>query len=34
MLQGVFLISSIAVIVANLVADLAYGQLDPRIRAA
>jgi peptide/nickel transport system permease protein len=33
-LEGVFLISSIAVIVANLVADLAYGKLDPRIQAA
>jgi len=33
-LEGVFLISSIAVIMANLVADLSYGYLDPRIRAA
>jgi peptide/nickel transport system permease protein len=30
-LQGVFLISSIAVVIANLVADLTYGFLDPRI---
>lgn len=30
-LQGVFLISSIAVVIANLFADLAYGFLDPRI---
>jgi len=30
-LQGVFLISSMAVVVANLVADIAYGFLDPRI---
>jgi peptide/nickel transport system permease protein len=30
-LQGVFLISSIAVVIANLVADIAYGFLDPRI---
>jgi peptide/nickel transport system permease protein len=33
-LQGVFLIASIAVVTANLVADLAYGRLDPRIQAA
>ncbi|HUL84258.1 MAG TPA: ABC transporter permease [Actinomycetota bacterium] len=33
-LEGVFLIASIAVIMANLVADLSYGYLDPRIRAA
>ena len=32
LLQGVFLISSAAVIVANLAADLAYGYLDPRVR--
>jgi len=30
-LQGVFLISSIAVVIANLVADMTYGFLDPRI---
>lgn len=30
-LQGVFLISSIAVVLANLVADITYGFLDPRI---
>jgi peptide/nickel transport system permease protein len=30
-LQGVFLISSIAVVIANLFADLTYGLLDPRI---
>ncbi len=30
-LQGVFLISSMAVVAANLVADIAYGFLDPRI---
>ena len=30
-LQGVFLISSIAVVIANLVADITYGFLDPRI---
>ena len=31
-LQGVFLILSIAVVVANLGADLIYGLLDPRVR--
>ncbi|MCX6459347.1 MAG: ABC transporter permease [Actinobacteria bacterium] len=30
-LQAVFLLSSAAVIVANLIADIAYGLLDPRI---
>ncbi|HUW16608.1 MAG TPA: ABC transporter permease, partial [Actinomycetes bacterium] len=30
-LQAVFLLTSAAVIVANLVADIAYGFLDPRI---
>jgi len=33
-IQGVFLIASAAVIVANLVADVTYGYLDPRIRQA
>jgi peptide/nickel transport system permease protein len=33
-IQGVFLIASAAVIVANLVADIAYGYLDPRIKRA
>jgi peptide/nickel transport system permease protein len=32
LLQGVFLVSSAAVIVANLAANLAYGWLDPRVR--
>jgi peptide/nickel transport system permease protein len=31
-LQGIFLLISIAVIVANLGADLIYGRLDPRVR--
>jgi peptide/nickel transport system permease protein len=31
-LQGVFLLLSIAVVVANLIADLVYGLLDPRVR--
>ncbi|MCZ3386150.1 MAG: ABC transporter permease [Actinomycetia bacterium] len=30
-LQGVFLISSVAVVIANLFADVTYGFLDPRI---
>lgn len=33
LMQGVFLIISIAVIVANLLADWLYGVLDPRIQA-
>jgi peptide/nickel transport system permease protein len=31
-LQGVFLLLSVAVVVANLIADLVYGLLDPRVR--
>ncbi|MHB8891298.1 MAG: ABC transporter permease [Candidatus Limnocylindrales bacterium] len=31
-LQGVFLLLSVAVVFANLVADLLYGVLDPRVR--
>ena len=31
-LQGVFLLLSVAVVLANLVADLLYGVLDPRVR--
>jgi peptide/nickel transport system permease protein len=31
-LQGIFLLISIAVIMANLAADLLYGMLDPRVR--
>jgi peptide/nickel transport system permease protein len=34
MLQGLFLLFSAAVIFANLVADLLYSYLDPRVRAA
>jgi peptide/nickel transport system permease protein len=34
LLQGVFLLFSAAVIVSNLVADLLYSYLDPRVRAA
>ena len=31
-LQGVFLLLSITIVVANLIADLVYGLLDPRVR--
>ena len=31
-LQGIFLLLSVTVVVANLVADLVYGWLDPRVR--
>ena len=31
-LQGIFLLLSVTVVVANLVADLVYGLLDPRVR--
>ena len=31
-LQGVFLLLSVTVVLANLVADLVYGVLDPRVR--
>ena len=34
MLEGLFLLFSAAVIVSNLVADLLYSYLDPRVRAA
>ena len=33
-IQGVFLVASAGVIVFNLVADIAYGYLDPRVRGA
>ena len=32
-LQGIFLILSISVVLANLLADLVYGLLDPRVRS-
>ena len=32
-LQGIFLLLSTTVVVANLVADLVYGLLDPRVRS-
>jgi peptide/nickel transport system permease protein len=31
-LQGIFLLLSVSVVLANFVADLAYGVLDPRVR--
>ncbi len=34
MMEGLFLFFALAVIVANLVADLLYGYLDPRVRTA
>jgi peptide/nickel transport system permease protein len=33
-IQAVFLLASAAVLVCNLVADITYGYLDPRIREA
>ena len=32
-LQGIFLLLSISVVAANLLADIIYGRLDPRVRA-
>lgn len=32
-LQGIFLLLAVSVVIANLVADLVYGHLDPRVRA-
>ena len=34
MLQGLFLLFSVSVIIANLAADILYGYLDPRVRVA
>jgi peptide/nickel transport system permease protein len=34
LLQGTFLFFSITVLVANLISDLLYGYLDPRVKAA
>jgi peptide/nickel transport system permease protein len=34
LLQGIFLIITISVVVANLIADLLYSRLDPRIRTS
>jgi peptide/nickel transport system permease protein len=33
-LQGILLVVTIAVVAANLISDLLYGRLDPRVRAA
>ena len=33
-LQGIFLVTAIAVVIANVVTDLAYAALDPRVRTA
>jgi peptide/nickel transport system permease protein len=33
-LQGAFLLLAVAVVVANLIADLVYGWLDPRVTEA
>jgi peptide/nickel transport system permease protein len=32
LLQGIFLLLSVSVVLANLVADIVYGRLDPRVR--
>ncbi len=32
-LQGIFLLLAVSVVIANLIADLIYGLLDPRVRA-
>jgi len=32
LLQGIFLLITVAVIFANLIADLTYGYLDPRVK--
>ena len=33
LLQGIFLLIAVSVVVANLIADLVYGLLDPRVHA-
>ena len=33
-MEGLFLLFSVAVIIANLIADIRYSYLDPRVRAA
>ena len=33
MLQGIFLLVAVSVVIANLIADIVYGYLDPRVRA-
>jgi peptide/nickel transport system permease protein len=34
MLQGAFLLLAVSVVIANLLADLLYSYLDPRVKAA
>jgi len=31
-MQGVFLVITVSVVVANMLADVLYGALDPRVR--
>ncbi len=31
-LQGIFLLLSVSVVIANFIADIVYGYLDPRVR--
>ena len=33
LLQGIFLLLAVSVVLANLIADLVYGLLDPRVRS-
>jgi len=33
-MQGIFLLLSVAILIANLIADITYGYLDPRVREA
>jgi peptide/nickel transport system permease protein len=33
LMQAVFLVSTIAIVVANFTADILYGWLDPRVRS-
>ncbi|HET6781589.1 MAG TPA: ABC transporter permease, partial [bacterium] len=33
-MQGVFLVITVSVVLANLLADLLYGRLDPRVDLA
>jgi peptide/nickel transport system permease protein len=32
LLQGVFLLTAVSVVIANLIADLTYSYLDPRVQ--
>jgi peptide/nickel transport system permease protein len=31
-MQGIFLVITVSVIIANLLADVLYGRIDPRVR--